>query len=331
MKKTLLFLFSIITSLIYAQEPINNYFSVPGSDFAIVSQTVDQSASGANAAWGFGALTQTGTNEDTFAATDPNIGDYPGTTQVLTINDGTTSSQVFYKVVGSTLSLTGASNPEFTLNYNTDNALVGTYPLTYANAATNDAIAGTISALGQTAAFTGTINTEVDAYGTLSFTVTGQGSYSGNVTRIKTTQSVSFSVFGFQGTASIDNYNYYKDSDGALVFRTTDGAVSVPVLNINETFSSTEALITNTLSVADNTLVENSVKLYPNPVQETLYIKQINNVQVSAIQIMDLSGREVLTVKGNQNVINLSSLHSGLYLVKMTTSEGNLTKKIIKK
>ena len=43
MKKQLLFLFSIITSLTYAQEPINNYFSVADSEFAIVILAVSAS------------------------------------------------------------------------------------------------------------------------------------------------------------------------------------------------------------------------------------------------------------------------------------------------
>lgn len=332
MKKLLLFTVSLFTGLTYGQQPINNYFSAPLSEFAIVSNTIDHSTSGANAVWSFGTLTLAGTNNDSFAAPSATeLTSYPGTTLVLTIS-GAASSQVFHKVTGSDLSLTGASNPEFTLNYNTDNALIGTYPLTYGNAAINDNIAGDITAEGLNTSYTGTINTEVDAHGTISFSVTGQGAYSGNVTRVISQQSIAFNFFGIApGTATMTTINYYKNADGALVFRSTSGAINVSApFNVNETFSSNEALITNTLSVADATIAANSIQLYPNPVQETLYIKDVNNVQISTIQIIDISGRAVLTIKGNQNTINLSILQSGLYLVQLNTSEGVITRKILK-
>ncbi|WP_370001278.1 T9SS type A sorting domain-containing protein [Winogradskyella sp.] len=332
MKIKLLFTFFALSMLAYSQAPINNYFSEPMSEYAIVTGTIDHSPTGASVIWNFTALTASGTNTDTYAApTAGELTDYPGTTEVLTITDNAMNeNQFFYKVETLTLSLTGASNAEFTLNYNDDNALVGTYPLTYGSPATVDNIAGQIMAQGQSPDYTGTIDTEVDAYGTLTFDVAGQGNYSGSVTRIRTEQNVSFTIAGFfPGTATIVSYNYYKDADGALVFRTSDGSVEVPGLAINETFSTSEALITNTLSVMDNEQVLSTVRLYPNPVEDILNIELGNDILIESVNIIDLNGRVVLT--STKNSINTGQLQSGFYAIRIDTEVGSVTKKFIKR
>lgn len=333
MKIKLLFLFSAFSCFLNAQAPINDYFGDPVSQYAIVSGTVDESPTGANATWNFSGLTQVGTNTDTFAA--PTAGEsvsYPGTTQVLTITDGAmNTNQVFYELDGSTLSLIGASNSDFTLDYNTDNALIGTYPLTFGSPATNDAIAGTISAQGQTPNYTGTIVTEVDAYGTLSFDVAGQGSYSGPVTRIVTTQNIAFFVGGvFPGSVTVTSQYYYKDSDGALVFRTTNGNITIAIAGINQDFSSSEGLITNTLSMTDTVLDTNAIKLYPNPVEENLNIKLNDAFLIQSIVINDVNGRTVFISQNNIDQINTSKLQSGFYTISIITNRGSVSKKFIK-
>jgi hypothetical protein len=332
MKIKLLFTFCALSILGYAQVPINNYFSSPMSQYFIVDGAIDHSPTGANAVWSFGTLTQSGTSTDTFAApTAGELADYPGTTEVLSITDGAMNvNQFFYEVDGSTLSLTGASNTEFTLNYNDDNALVGTYPLTFGTAATTDAIAGQLMAQGQTPNYTGTIENEVDAYGTLSFTVTGEGTYTGSVTRVRTEQNVSFSIAGvIPGTGNLITHNYYKDSDGALVFRTFEGAVVVSGLGVNETFLTSEALITNTLSTEDINQTQNVVKLYPNPVNDILNISVSDNLAIASVEIKDINGRTILTT--TETSINTSQLQSGLYVIAISTGEDTVIKKFIKK
>lgn len=332
MKIKLLFAFFTLSMLAYSQAPVNNYFSEPMFQYALVTGTLDHTPTGANATWNFSSLTQTGTNTDTYAApTAGELTDYPGTTEVLTITDNAmNTNQFFYKEETSTLSLTGASNADFTLNYNTDNALVGTYPMSFGDPATVDNIAGVLMAQGQSPTYTGTIDTEVDAYGTLTFDVTGQGSYSGSVTRIRTEQNVSFTIAGiFPGTGNLISYNYYKDADGALVFRTFEGVVAVPALSITETFSTAEALITNTLSVDNDELALNNIKIYPNPVDDVLNIDLGDNILIKSVNIVDINGRAVLTSTGS--TINTSQLQSGFYIVRVDTEVGYVTRKFIKK
>lgn len=78
------------------------------------------------------------------------------------------------------------------------------------------------------------------------------------------------------------------------------------------------------------TLLEESIKIYPNPVIEVLRIEGINGL--STILLSDLNGRELLSkrITDNEN-ISVSEFPKGFYLVKIDTNEGSVEKKILKK
>jgi len=74
----------------------------------------------------------------------------------------------------------------------------------------------------------------------------------------------------------------------------------------------------------------NAIKMYPNPVKgEILNIKTQRDLQVD---IFDVLGKKVIatTVNENSNAINVSALSNGLYLVKLKSSDGVVTKRLIK-
>ena len=78
---------------------------------------------------------------------------------------------------------------------------------------------------------------------------------------------------------------------------------------------------------------ENSVatfKLFPNPAEEKLFID--SGLTVSSATITDLNGRIVLLREGETiKEINISALNSGMYFITLTSSQGNITKKFVKK
>lgn len=82
---------------------------------------------------------------------------------------------------------------------------------------------------------------------------------------------------------------------------------------------------------------ESGFSFYPNPVVDELYIK-LNNDQSGDydISVYDMKGGLVLTGRkylssGDRNVINVSNLQVGIYLLKIDNSAGNvITKRIIK-
>ena len=74
----------------------------------------------------------------------------------------------------------------------------------------------------------------------------------------------------------------------------------------------------------------NKIKMYPNPVtEEFLYIQSQEDLKV---EIFDILGKRVMTsdIKENFNSINIRGLNNGVYLVKIKSSDGVLTKKLIK-
>lgn len=71
------------------------------------------------------------------------------------------------------------------------------------------------------------------------------------------------------------------------------------------------------------------IKIYPNPVTSTLYINS-STIDLTKIEIFSLFGNKVMEFRTNLNTMNVDELSSGLYLVKIHSSEGSVVKKIIK-
>ena len=91
-------------------------------------------------------------------------------------------------------------------------------------------------------------------------------------------------------------------------------------------FQSFTAMFQETLSINDNE--ENDIHIYPNPTTEWLFISSTSSIK--NIELYDILGKKVLNVANNHQ-IDLSSLYSGVYFIKITSDKGEITKKIIKK
>jgi len=74
--------------------------------------------------------------------------------------------------------------------------------------------------------------------------------------------------------------------------------------------------------------LDKTVVVYPNPVKDILYLQLNNFSTIQSVKIYDLKGKIILEDKNN--IINVSNLAKGLYIVKIATKEGEFTKKIIK-
>ncbi|AUC82347.1 hypothetical protein CW733_09460 [Lacinutrix sp. Bg11-31] len=84
----------------------------------------------------------------------------------------------------------------------------------------------------------------------------------------------------------------------------------------------------NLLTVSEYSLDETSIKLYPNPILDYLtidYPKTINSLEVYTIF------GQLLKKVTNTKTIRFEKIASGLYLIKISTDDGSITKKIIKK
>jgi hypothetical protein len=96
-------------------------------------------------------------------------------------------------------------------------------------------------------------------------------------------------------------------------------------------------LVAEDFTPLEESLTEDQVSYYPNPVQEELHIKWelINNRTVTAIMVFNNAGTLVKDYQNTSNVqlqtLSFGSLPTGVYLIMMQYSDGKQkTFKIIK-
>jgi len=76
--------------------------------------------------------------------------------------------------------------------------------------------------------------------------------------------------------------------------------------------------------------LENSIKIYPNPVKDVLYLNATDTI--TSVEIFNLLGQQILKTIPNSiaEEINISGLYSGVYLVKVKIGELMTDYKIVK-
>ncbi|WP_046757988.1 T9SS type A sorting domain-containing protein [Kordia jejudonensis] len=85
------------------------------------------------------------------------------------------------------------------------------------------------------------------------------------------------------------------------------------------------------LSTEENATTVNTVKLYPNPARETLFIADFSIDSTTSYTIYNLTGNSVITEsKLTQNAIDINSLKAGVYFLRVTQQEKTTIKKFIK-
>jgi hypothetical protein len=84
------------------------------------------------------------------------------------------------------------------------------------------------------------------------------------------------------------------------------------------------------LSVSTNEL-EHSIAIYPNPNQGRIFINNSGNNILKKAIVYTTNGRKVkeFTLIANQNSLNVNTLTSGLYFLKLNSENGTITKKLI--
>ena len=78
-------------------------------------------------------------------------------------------------------------------------------------------------------------------------------------------------------------------------------------------------------------MTSTSLLVYPNPVNDRLYIEA--EVEIEEVVVYDVYGRqqELSAISGQQSVVDVTSLNSGVYFVKVVTRNGEAVKRFVKK
>jgi len=336
MKVNLLYAFLLGAATVSAQTVDNFYTSdnspnIGGPAYVIATSEagLNEDVSGESIIWDFTDLIETGQSATTMQPPTSNqITNFPGTNLVVqTSGNFYGNDNVVNRFFLNGNSITGIKIGNVTLSYNTDNAVLGDFPLTYGYTFT-DAVAGGFQGMGYTGTFTGTCITSVDAYGALTTNVGNAAINNMPATRLKIVQNLILYYNGVQaGTLTQTIYQYYSDEPFVTypLVRSIASHLNVPALELDYNADSFEVYNVGLLTTPHN--VKEKISIAPNPVGDVLHFTNAHDI--SAVTITDASGRVVL--KSNSgNDIATARLNSGIYLVMVEAATGTSILKMVK-
>jgi alpha-tubulin suppressor-like RCC1 family protein len=103
--------------------------------------------------------------------------------------------------------------------------------------------------------------------------------------------------------------------DGTNTLRSVPTAISCPTSN---------------LGIDDTVVLENEIKVYPNPMNEVLTVS--GDHEIVSLAVYNLLGQEVIvkSVNAHETVLDVSKLPTGTYLVKINAANTVNTIKVFK-
>jgi len=119
------------------------------------------------------------------------------------------------------------------------------------------------------------------------------------------------------------NYLFFSKSnvDGTIDYDTTSKSYEDFKLDLMDCLE---------LSVSNNDIIEEDILIYPNPMDEYVIIESDN---ANSVKVYALSGQLIITktsITTDTILIDMSSVDSGVYFVRVETQDGFFIKKIIK-
>lgn len=332
MKTITTFFLFLVCPFAFSQTTITKAFNDPVVGDNVNNQqvtgTVNNTGSGANVTYDNSALTGGGIAVLSYST--PSAGDitsYPGTT--IKSTDGTNST--YLKQSATTLEMTGAVISAGTLNFSADNATIMTYPLSYGNTSTDNA-KGSFTTTLANGLLKGTVTVNADATGTL---LLAANTYN-NILRVKITQNFNLYqssdtnyVFPI-GTLTGTTYQYYNMQSKFPLLTYAEGNISVPLLGINQNSSDATAQAFTFLA-ANNFSSDKIISLYPNPAENFIYLKMLEETGKTSGTIYNMEGKLIKQVLLKNNVIDISDLSAGEYLLRIENKNIQQSMKFIKK
>ena len=84
----------------------------------------------------------------------------------------------------------------------------------------------------------------------------------------------------------------------------------------------------HSLSVIDDSI--SNLTIYPNPVQDVLTIETNQDLSEKIATVFDINGKRILNGRIQNNSINVETLQSGIYVLRIESNGQLITRKIIK-
>lgn len=161
---------------------------------------------------------------------------------------------------------------------------------------------------------------------------TGTSSYNvtvGNAQNVAAqTTIVGTEVNNASATWVLKTYNFTPSSNGVYYFGIQNvspaNAVGQQALFIDN--------LTVTQVLSTNEFLLSKISVLPNPAKDLITITNDSSAIVSTVEMTDLNGRVVKNQKINamQGQVSIGDLSTGVYMMKIATDQGTVTKKIVK-
>ncbi|WP_445737362.1 T9SS type A sorting domain-containing protein [Mariniflexile sp.] len=129
---------------------------------------------------------------------------------------------------------------------------------------------------------------------------------------------------GLDDWRNTQKWNDVYDANDNLIESTRDNwDTTIGWKEYKKTLNFYSEVIPFSLSVASNELLD--TKIYPNPASEVITVKTL--YPVKTIKMYDMLGKLILTT--TKSTIRVDAFQNGLYLLKIETDKGQITKKIM--
>jgi|GEM_PF-3396550 len=149
----------------------------------------------------------------------------------------------------------------------------------------------------------------------------------------------SVTVIDILLTANLSGASYqWFDCDAGLIIPAETNQSFTPTATGNYAVSVTDGSGCSSLSACipvivsgiENASLSKAISIYPNPASEWITISNSNDLHVSALSLINLSGQLVKEVTNtNSGKMNISLLDNGIYFVKIKVNGFEITKKLI--
>ncbi len=148
---------------------------------------------------------------------------------------------------------------------------------------------------------------------------------------MNSTSTDTLFVVGTGGTGG--GYSYSIEAEGfnedGFFTNIPDGDYTISIMDSSGCVESFGIMFTST----EDLLSENDIKVYPNPVAENLQIELLDiNNRVQQISLISIDGKIVLNdtqlPKNNMQIVDVSSLLNGLYILYVKTEKGSVYQRI---
>lgn len=142
-----------------------------------------------------------------------------------------------------------------------------------------------------------------------------------------------YAFIGFSQEGLFSSGSYASNSQANLTWSLGEAVIftgETESMVVTQGMNQTYFVIT---PVTDPKTVEHSVKIFPNPTPDKIYISSKSNETISKIIITDLKGNTLATLKGGSanHVIDIRGLHQeALQITIITSSDIVETYKVVK-